>query len=109
LFGKTVQKETIVERVVMTHNVLQSTTRFEIDSMAFYRAFTRAEEDGLAFLGFFHSHPAPATPSNVDLHFMGLWGDAVWLIFSLTEDRFAAFSMDKRRAVPLVLEVEGKD
>jgi len=109
LFGKIAQKETIVERVVITPNVLQSTTRFEIDSGAFYSAFTRAEKDGLVFLGFFHSHPASATPSSVDLHFMRLWGDVVWLIFSLTENRFAAFSMEKRRALPLVLKVEGKD
>jgi len=109
LFGKLAQKEATVERVVVTPNVAESTTRFEIDSKVFYRAFTTANQDGLMFLGFFHSHPAPLAPSIADLHFMRLWGDAIWLIFSLTENRFAAFKMRRSRAYTLRLKIEGKD
>jgi len=108
LFGKLSEKEVILERIVMTPNVLRSTMRFEIDPKAFYDAFTRAEKDGLAFLGFFHSHPAPANPSSVDLKFMQLWGDAVWLIFSSTENKFAAFQMKHNRVYALSLKTEGK-
>jgi len=109
LFGKLAHKEATVERIVVTPNVAESTIRFEIDSKVFYSAFTAANKDGLTFLGFFHSHPAPVAPSIVDLRFMRLWGDAVWLIFSLTENRFAGFKMRRSRSCTLRLRIEGKD
>jgi len=93
LFGKTNGREAIVKRVVTVPNVLKSTTRFEIDPKAFFDAFTQADEGGLEFIGLFHSHPAPAYPSSVDLKFMRLWGDAVWLILSSIYNNFAAFQM----------------
>jgi len=93
LFGKTTRREAIVKRVVTVPNVLKSTTRFEIDPKAFFDAFMQADKDGLEFIGLFHSHPAPAYPSGVDLEFMRLWGDAVWLILSSTHGNFAAFQM----------------
>ena len=109
LFGMLVQEEATVKRVIATNNVLQSTTRFEICTKDFYEAFTKADKDGLVFLGFFHSHPASAVPSRVDLHFMRLWGDAIWLIFSTTENRFAAFHMRNNKVHTLRLRVEGKN
>ena len=108
LFGKLTRKEAVVERVVVTPNVLESSVRFEIDSKAFYDAFTKASKDGLDFIGFFHSHPAPAEPSSVDLQFMRLWDDAVWLIFSSTSDTFAAFQMRNGSVHVLTLKTEGK-
>jgi len=108
LFGKLTEKEAVVEKVVVTPNVLMSTARFEIDSKAFYDAFTKASRDGLEFIGFFHSHPAPANPSSVDLQFMRLWGDAVWLIFSSINNNFSAFQMKKGRVYALTLKTEGK-
>lgn len=108
LFGKMTKKAAVVERVVVTPNVLRSTVRFEIDSKAFYDAFTNADKDGLEFLGFFHSHPASVNPSSVDLQFMRLWGYAVWLIFSSTDNKFAAFQMKKGRVYGLTLKTEGK-
>jgi len=93
LFGKTTQREAIVKRVVTAPNVLKSTTRFEIDPKVFFDAFMQADEEGLEFIGLFHSHPAPAYPSGVDLKFMRLWGDAVWLILSSIYNNFAAFQM----------------
>jgi len=93
LFGKRTRREAILERVVTTPNVLKSTVRFEIDPKAFYDAFIQAEKDGLEFIGFFHSHPASAYPSSVDLKFMRLWGDAVWLIMSSIDNSFAAFQL----------------
>jgi len=108
LFGKLTQKEAIVESVVVTPNVLRSTVRFEIDSKAFYDALIRAEKEGLEFLGLFHSHPAPVSPSSVDLQFMRLWGDAVWLIFSSIDNQFAVFQMKNGKAHALTLKTEGK-
>lgn len=108
LFGRLTEREIVVERVVMTPNVLGSATRFEIDSKAFYDAFIAAGKDGLEFVGFFHSHPAAAYPSSVDLQFMRLWGDAVWLIFSLTDGKFASFQMKNGKVRTLNLKTEGK-
>ena len=63
LFGRLTRKEALVKRVVVTANELQSTVRFEIDPETFVKALTEAEEEGLDFVGLFHSHPAPAMPS----------------------------------------------
>lgn len=108
LFGMVESSEATVKKVVVVENVLRSPTRFEIDTEAFFEAFTEAEKKGMVFLGFFHSHPTEPTPSSVDLHFMQLWGDAIWLILSSSEHRFAAFQMKKGRSQALILKVEGK-
>ena len=108
LFGKLNETEAAVERVTIATNVLGSAVRFEIDPKTFYDAFTKANKDGLDFVGFFHSHPAPAEPSSVDLQFMRLWGDAVWLIFSSIEHRFAAFNIRNGKVCTLTLRTEGK-
>jgi len=93
LFGKMTREKAVLERVITTPNVLKSTVRFEIAPKTFYDDFMQADKDGLEFIGLFHSHPAPAYPSSVDLEFMRLWGDAIWLIMSSTDNKFAAFQM----------------
>jgi len=108
LFGKLTKKEARIERIVVTPNVLASSVRFEIDPLAFYEAFKEAEKDGLEFVGFFHSHPAPARPSNIDFHFMQLWGDMVWLIFSSVDNNFGAFQIKNGEVSTLTLKSEEK-
>jgi len=93
LFGKITKREAVVKKIAIVLNILKSTTRFEIDPKAFFDAFMQAHKNGLEFIGLFHSHPAPAYPSSVDLEYMRLWGDAVWLILSSTIENFAAFQM----------------
>jgi len=106
LFGKTTQREIIVKRVVTVQNVLKSTTRFEIDPKEFFDALMQADREGLEFIGLFHSHPAPAYPSSVDLDFMRLWGDAVWLIYSSMGNNFAAFQMKEGKVHALTLKTD---
>ena len=106
LFGKITQKEIVVEIVVTAPNTLKSTVRFEIDPKIFYQALTQATKNGLEFIGFFHSHPAPPSPSAVDLEFMKLWGDAVWVILSSIEDKFAAFQMIEGKVHSLTLKIK---
>jgi proteasome lid subunit RPN8/RPN11 len=108
LFGDIGDKEIVVKRVVATPNSLKSTSRFEIDSKAFYDAFIMAGKDGLEFVGFFHSHPAAPVPSNVDSQFMRLWGDAVWLILSSINNDFAAFQMRDNKITALELKLVAK-
>jgi len=73
-------------------NLLRAEVR-KVHPKTFYNAFSQSTRNGLEFIGFFHSHPASANPSAIDLEFMRLWGEAVWLIFSSTENRLAAFQM----------------
>ncbi|UCD39990.1 MAG: M67 family metallopeptidase, partial [Candidatus Bathyarchaeota archaeon] len=106
LFGKLTQKGAVVKRVVVTSNKLQSTVRFEIDPETFVKAFTEAEKEGLDFIGLFHSHPAPATPSLIDLKYMKLWGDALWLILSSTKDSLAAYQIKNGKVRQITMKVE---
>jgi len=93
LFGKLSQNKAVVEKVEFAPNELQSTVRFEIDPEKVAAAFADAEEESLDFIGLFHSHPASASPSPIDLKYMRLWGDALWLILSSTEGNLAAYRL----------------
>ena len=93
LFGKLSQNDAVVEKVEFAPNELQSTVRFEIDPVKVAAAFTEAEDEGSDFIGLFHSHPAPAAPSPIDLKYMKLWGDALWLILSSTGGNLAAYQL----------------
>jgi len=106
LFGKTIGDEAFVTKVVVAPNVLKSAVRFEIDPQTVFNAFEKADEEGLQFIGLFHSHPAPAAPSGIDRRFMRLWGDAVWLILSSTNGDLEAFQMinDETRQVSIKVE-----
>jgi len=106
LFGKLTQKEAVVKRVVVTPNKLQSTVRFEIDPEVFANAITHADKEELDFIGLFHSHPAPPTPSLIDLKYMKLWGDALWLILSSINGSLAAFQMRKDKVREITIKVE---
>jgi proteasome lid subunit RPN8/RPN11 len=106
LFGKLSNNGVSVEKVEMTPNKLQSTVRFEIDPMNAVAAFNDADEEGLEFIGLFHSHPAPAAPSSIDLKFMKLWGDALWLILSSTEGKLAAYQIKDDEIAEATIRIE---
>ena len=106
LFGKLSQNEAVVEKVEVAPNELQSTVRFEIDPVKVAAAFTDADEKGLDFIGLFHSHPAPAAPSAIDLKYMKLWGDALWLILSSTEGNLAAYQIKDGTVKEATIRIE---
>ncbi|MDH5783188.1 MAG: M67 family metallopeptidase [Candidatus Bathyarchaeota archaeon] len=106
LFGRLTQKEAVVKRVVVAPNKLQSTARFEINPEVFANAFTQADKEELDFIGLFHSHPAPPTPSLIDLKYMKLWGDALWLILSSINGSLAAFQMSNGKVREITIKVE---
>jgi len=106
LFGRLTQKEAVVKRVVVTRNKLQSTVRFEIDPEVFANAITQADKEEIDFIGLFHSHPAPPTPSLIDLKYMKLWGDALWLILSSINGSLAAFQMRDGKVREIAIKVE---
>ena len=106
LFGKLSQNEAVVEKVEVALNELQSIVRFEIDPVKVAAVFTEADEKGLDFIGLFHSHPAPAAPSPIDLKYMKLWGDALWLILSSTDGNLAAYQLtdDTVKEATIIIE-----
>jgi proteasome lid subunit RPN8/RPN11 len=106
LFGKFSHDEAIVKKVEFAPNKLQSPVKFQIDPEKVAATFTRAEKEDLEFIGIFHSHPAPAEPSSIDLEGMKLWGDALWLILSLTDGELAAYQLivDSVEEMPLQID-----
>jgi len=106
LFGRLINDEAMVTKVVVAPNLLQSTVRFEIDPQTVFNAFEQAELEGLCFIGLFHSHPAPAHPSAVDLQYMRLWGEAVWLVLSSVNGGIAAFQMKNGKVNEVALKIE---
>jgi len=106
LFGRRIDGEFVVTRVVIMPNVLESCIRFEADPQMVFNAFEQADQDELQFIGLFHSHPAPASPSEVDLKYMRLWGEAVWLILSSNDGNIAAFQLTDNDLHEVALKVE---
>jgi len=99
-------REAVVKKIVIAPNVLRSTVRFGIEPQTLAKAIAQANEEGLEIIGLFHSHPALATPSGVDLQYMRFWSDAIWLILSSTGGSMAAFQMIRGEAREVAIEVE---
>ena len=106
LFGKLAGDRATVTKVVVARNILESSTRFEVDPMFVFSVFEQAEKEGLNFVGLFHSHPAPVTPSKVDLRYMRLWGSAIWLILSTLDGEIAAFQKIEDQLKRVEIEVK---
>ncbi len=106
LFGKMSQNKAVVEKVEFAPNKLQSTVRFEIDPKKVAAAFTETEEEGLEFVGLFHSHPAPAAPSSIDVKYMRLWGDALWVILSSIDGKLAAYQLTEDTVKEVTIRIE---
>jgi proteasome lid subunit RPN8/RPN11 len=106
LFGKLSRNEAVVEKVEFAPNRLPSTVRFEVDPEKVAAAITEAEKEGLDFIGLFHSHPAPAAPSPIDLKYMKLWGDALWLILSSIDGNLAAYQLSDGKVKEATIRME---
>lgn len=106
IFGKSINKEAVVKEIVKAQNHLASAIRFEMKPETVAKAFDEAEKQGLDFIGIFHSHPAAASPSIMDLKSMKLWEDALWLILSSTDDNFAAYQLKRGKLKEIALRIE---
>jgi len=106
LFGRLSKNEAVVEKVEIAQNRLRSSTRFEVDPSKVTRSIVEAEKEGFEFVGLFHSHPAPAVPSEIDRKFMLLWGDAVWLILSSTDNKLDAFQIVDEKIRQVAIRIE---
>jgi proteasome lid subunit RPN8/RPN11 len=97
LFGAINNNKVIVKKIEFVHNRLISKTRFEVNPEIVAKTIIKSEKDGLEFIGLFHSHPGPSIPSLVDKKYMRLWGDAIWLIKSITEEELSAYHLIKNK------------
>jgi proteasome lid subunit RPN8/RPN11 len=78
---------TSVEEAVPARNIADKVTRFLIDPQDHIDAIRRARAEGLAVLGFYHSHPhSPAEPSDTD-RAEAAYPENLYLIVSLAQDR----------------------
>ena len=90
LVGRRESGRFLVVRTVPCENVAAEGTRrrrFEIDPRRLIeeeRAIRGTDEE---VVGFYHSHPAgDPVPSEVDLTYMALWPDMIWVIVGATPD-----------------------
>lgn len=91
LFGLINGREVLVKKLVFLRNILNSEALFEIDPEEFLVEFIRSENEGLQHIGFFHSHQSEAKPSEIDMEFMKLWPESIWLIISSFNYDIAAY------------------
>jgi proteasome lid subunit RPN8/RPN11 len=106
LFGEKFKERAHIRKIIITTNKLQSSTRFEISPEEVVEAFSKAKKEGFEFIGFFHSHQRSPSPSSIDLKYMKLWGNAFWVIFSITNNCLTAFQIKKGKVVEIPLQVE---
>ena len=106
LFGEMDQNQANVTKISLASNKLKSEVRFEIEPEVFFNALQEAEKEGLVLIGFFHSHQTHAKPSSIDLKYMKLWGNAIWLIFSTIDESLAAYQLINEKLLETSILVE---
>ncbi len=99
------KKEARVKRMVLLKNLLNSETRFQINPTEFLEALLNAEREGLQHIGFFHSHPTDIKPSAIDLKYMKLWPEIVWLIISPSNRKIAAYQIINGRLCEVYIKM----
>jgi proteasome lid subunit RPN8/RPN11 len=108
LFGLIKSDEILVEKIVPLKNILNSEVMFQVNSEEFLKTLIEHEEIGLQHIGFFHSHPGSPNPSLIDLKYMELWPESIWIIISCTNFMVAAyqFSNGELKEVDIIVESE---
>lgn len=87
------KKEVHVKKIILLKNLLNSKTKFQIDPIEFLKFLLEAEKEGLQHVGFFHSHPIGTKPSTIDLKYMKLWPETIWLIISPLNCKISAYQI----------------
>jgi proteasome lid subunit RPN8/RPN11 len=95
LLGSGQQKDRIaIAEILPVRNANATYASFEIPPDELLKAYDYAERKNLQGAGIFHSHPSPPSPSRTDARFMEI-NPVVWVIYSTTEDRFAAWIFEE--------------
>jgi proteasome lid subunit RPN8/RPN11 len=91
LAGKKSNENKIVEDVYPTRNVLNSSSRYQVDPEEQLKIFMKVEEESKEILGFYHSHPYwPAYFSEIDKE-LALYENLSYLVYSVPEKKLKAF------------------
>ena len=89
-----------VSDLVLAENVEKSTVSFTIDPQTLLQVYLKAETEAKELLGIFHSHPAEARPSGVDIKFMRM-NPVTWFILSMPSEAYAAYRLEGSELVPV--------
>jgi [CysO sulfur-carrier protein]-S-L-cysteine hydrolase len=92
--GQQQDNKIVIAEILPIKNVRASYASFEIPPDELLRAYDYAEQKRVQITGIFHSHPAPPSPSRTDIRFMEI-NPVVWVIYSTTERRFAAWVFEE--------------
>lgn len=88
------ERHVMIKEVLPVKNAHASYASFEIPPEDLIKAYDYAERARQQIIGIFHSHPAPPLPSRTDMRFMEI-NPVVWVIYSTTENRFAAWVFEQ--------------
>ncbi|MBN1331223.1 MAG: M67 family metallopeptidase [Candidatus Heimdallarchaeota archaeon] len=79
-------KDTIayVTKVYTPKNIDYSPYSFTVDSFELLSIYTDIESNKLELVAIYHTHPAPAKPSGMDLYYMEV-NSCVWLISNISK------------------------
>jgi len=105
LFGDIKSEEATVRRIVATRNISESSTNFEVDPEEFVKALSKAEKEKMEHIGFFHSHPAAPQPSIIDIRYMKLWPETIWVVISSIDYQISAYQTVNNLPIDVRLEV----
>lgn len=106
LFGVIKSEEIHVKKIVPLRNVIESESMFQIDPEDFLRILIASEAEGLQHVGFFHSHPGNVRPSAMDLKYMKLWPESIWLIISSLNYEITAYRIVNEHLCEVLFEIE---
>ena len=90
LLGRSSGEGFVVLKIIPASNVLDSVVAFKVDPLEVFKIFNEADMLGLEVIGVFHSHPASAEPSHIDLRYMRS-NPMVWLIASTLDASIGAY------------------
>lgn len=105
LFGHFCGEEVIIRKIVRLRNTFNSHVAFRVDPEEFLAELIKAENEGLRHVGFYHSHPGSTESSKMDIKFMRLWPESVWLIISLINYEIAAYRVVDGKVRSVYIEI----
>lgn len=87
----------MVQRIYKTRNILNSTSKYLVDSEEQYRIFLEAEKNSLEVCGFYHSHPYwPAQISETDKSQVS-YPNLSYLIYSIPENDLKSWVLKNKK------------
>jgi len=89
-----------VTDIVVAYNIDRSRVTFQVDPHTLLKVYRRADEEGKDVVSIFHSHPAPPSPSTLDIRFMQV-NPVVWLILSTTSYQLKAYQLQGEAINPV--------